>query len=144
MATLTRDTEAGHELPSICWRFQVDQFKKGDEKTIHNDDEAAKREGLPAAVAVGPQVAALIFRQLLMTFERGWIEGGRCELTFRRPVYMPQLCTARGSVTRRESIEGGTRLHCDVWVENEKGEKVIVGNASGVVPASANEATKNG
>ena len=138
MGTFTRDTEVGYELPSICWRFQVDQFRRGSEKTIHTDDEAARREGLPAAVAVGPQVAALIFRQLLMTFERGWVEGGRCELTFRRPVYMPQLCTARGTVTRREETGGQVRLHCDVWIENEKGEKVIVGSASGLVTAGAN------
>jgi len=144
MGKFTQDTQVGHELPSIGWWFQVDQFKKGIEKTIHNDDEAAKREGLPAAVAVGPQVAALIFRQLLITFERGWVEGGRCELTFRRPVYMPQLCTARGVVTRREQTEGGVRLHCDVWIENEKGEKVIVGSASGLVSARGNAAGVNG
>jgi acyl dehydratase len=145
MATFTRDTKVGEELPTICWRFQVEQFRKADEKTIHTDDAAAQREGLPAAVAVGPQVGALIFRQLLATFERGWVEGGRCELTFRRPVYMPQLCTARGTVTRREETADGVRLHCDVWIDNEKGEKVIVGSASGVVPASsANAAVKNG
>ena len=71
MATFTRNTEVGYELPRLVKAVsQIEQFKKGLEKTIHNDDEAAKREGLPAAVAVGPQVAALIFRQLLMTFER--------------------------------------------------------------------------
>ena len=144
MTLLSASTTVGYELPSLSWRFQVEQFQKGPDKTIHNDDEAAKREGLPAAVAVGPQVAALTFRQLLMAFERGWIEGGRCELTFRRPVYMPQLCTARGSVTRREPTEGGVRLHCEVWIENEKGEKVIVGNASGIVPARAIEGGKRG
>ena len=111
MATFTRDTKVGEELPTICWRFQVEQFRKADEKTIHTDDAAAQREGLPAAVAVGPQVGALIFRQLLATFERGWVEGGRCELTFRRPVYMPQLCTAASAPateapTRATSLDG--------------------------------------
>lgn len=134
MAILTADTQVGYELPLVARRFRLEHFKRGDEKTIHNDLEAAQREGLPAPVAVGPQVAALIFQQLRACFERGWIEGGRCSLSFRRPVFLPQLCTARGVVTRRDEEEYGVRVHCDVWVENEKGEKVIVGAASGLVP----------
>jgi len=133
MGILTRTTEVGYALPAISRRFRLEHFQKGTEKTIHNDQEAAEREGLPAPVAVGPQVAALVFRMLRTSFERGWIEGGRCELTFRRPVYLPQLCTARGTITRREDAADGLRLHCDVWIENEKGEKVIAGTASGII-----------
>ena len=40
---------------------------------------------------------------------------------------------ARGFVARREESPTGTRLHCDVWIENASGDKVIVGNASGPV-----------
>jgi len=134
MAIVTAGVKVGYELPLVARRFRLERFKRGDEKTIHNDLEAAQREGLPAPVAVGPQVAALIFRQLVACFERGWIEGGRCSLSFRRPVFLPQLCTARGVVTRREDEAAALRVHCDVWVENENGEKVIVGTASGLLP----------
>jgi acyl dehydratase len=133
MPILSADTQPGHTLPPVARRYRLDHFKQGDAKTIHNDNEAARREGLPAPVAVGPQIAALIFRQLRACFERGWIEGGRCALSFRRPVYLPQLCVAKGIVTRREEEADAIRLHCDVWIENEKGERVIAGNASGLV-----------
>jgi len=133
MALLTADTPVGHELPQIARQFRLAHFRKGAEKTIHTDYEAARREGLPAPVAVGPQVAALIFQQLRLCFERGWIEGGRCDLTFRRPVFVTDFCAAQGRVTRREDTADGVRLHCEVWVENQKGDKVIVGNASGLV-----------
>ena len=133
MALLNSSTPTGCALPEIACQFRLEHFKRADERTIHTDMEAARREGLPAPIAIGPQVAALIFRLLRLGYERGWIEGGRCELTFRRPVYVTDFCVAKGLVTRRETTASGVRLHCDVWIENQSGEKVIVGSASGPV-----------
>jgi acyl dehydratase len=133
MSVLTVDTRVGDALPEVARQFRLEHFKRADEKTIHTDMEAAQREGLPAPVAIGPQVASLIFKQLGSCFEQGWIEGGRCELTFRRPVFVTEFCVARGIVTGREEVAEGVRLHCNVWVENQKSEKVIVGTASGIV-----------
>lgn len=132
MPVLSNQSEVGLELPEFACQFTLGHFKRGDQATIHTDMEAARREGLPAPVATGPQVAALIFRQLRTCFGRGWIEGGRCELTFRRPVYVTDFCVARGVIERREEVPEGVRLHCDVWIENQSGEKVIVGTASGL------------
>lgn len=133
MPILSDTSKVGLQLPEFACQFTVAHFKRADESTIHTDMEAARREGLPAPVATGPQVAALIFRQLRMCFGRGWIEGGRCELTFRRPVYVNDFCVARGVLRRREESAEGVRLHCEVWIENGAGEKVIVGTASGPV-----------
>lgn len=135
MPILTSSTGIGVELPEIAYQFRLESFKRGNAQNIHTDMEAAKREGLPAPVATGPQVAALIFRQLRISFGKGWIEGGKCQLNFRRPVYVTDFCVAKGQVTAREDDEHGTRLFCDVWIENQKGEKVIAGTASGVVAA---------
>ena len=132
MPVLSNQSEVGLELPEFACQFTLGHFKRGDQATIHTDMEAARREGLPSPVATGPQVAALIFRQLRTCFGRGWIEGGRCELTFRRPVYVTDFCVARGVIERREEVPEGVRLHCDVWIENQSGEKVIVGTASGL------------
>src|SRR5665213_364893 len=133
MSVLTQQSAVGLELPEFACQFTLAHFKRADEATIHTDMEAAKREGLPAPVATGPQVAALSFRQLRMCFGQGWIEGGRCELTFRRPVYVTDFCVARGVVKRHEESAEGVRLHCDVWIANAAGDKVIVGSASGLV-----------
>lgn len=136
MATAIFDNtvRTGAELPTIARQFRLADFKRADEQTIHTDVEAARREGLEAPVAVGPQVASLIFRQLRTTFGKGWLEGGRCELTFRRPVLVTDFCVARGQVTNTApAANGATRVDCDVWIENQRGEKVIVGSASGLV-----------
>ena len=133
MSILTTDSKVGYELPQVACQYKLEHFKRGDEATIHTDVEAARREGLSAPVATGPQVAALIFRQLRDSFGRGWVEGGHCELTFRRPVSVTDFCVAKGVVTGRDEGNHGVRLTCDVWIENQAGEKVIVGTASGLV-----------
>lgn len=134
MSVLDRNVTAGYELPTVAKKFRLEDFKRADEKTIHTDYEAAAKEGLPAPVAIGPQVAALTFRQLRLCFGMGWIVGGRHDLTFRKPVFVTDFCVARGVVTKTEQEGDKLRVHCDVWVENQKKDKVIVGTASGLVP----------
>lgn len=133
MAILTAASQPGMTLPNVACQFTLAHFKRADEANIHTDMEAARKEGLPAPVATGPQVAALIFRQLRDCFGRGWVEGGRCELTFRRPVFVTDFCVAKGVVKERKEDADGVRLYCDVWIENRAGDKVIVGSASGIV-----------
>jgi acyl dehydratase len=136
VALFRRGVAVGDELPSIARQFRLDDFKRGDEQTIHTDAEAARREGLAVPVAVGPQVASLVFRQLRACFGKGWIEGGSCTLTFRRPVMVTDFCVARGVVTHvAPAPAGALQVACDVWIENQDGERVIVGSASGAVDA---------
>ncbi len=80
------------------------------------------------------QVAALIFRLMGLCFGAGWIVGGRNALTFRRPVGVSDFCVARG-IVRSKTPEGDhhIRVTCEVWVENQPGEKAIVGTCSGLV-----------
>jgi acyl dehydratase len=134
MPVLTSAVTKGFELPTVSKKFRLEDFKRGDEKTIHTDYEAAAREGLPAPVAIGPQVAALTFRQLRLCFGEHWLTGGKWNLTFRRPVLVTDFCVARGVVTQTEKLTNSVRIHCDVWIENQKGEKVIAGTASGLIP----------
>ncbi|MFL2687656.1 MAG: MaoC family dehydratase [Alphaproteobacteria bacterium] len=131
---ITNDTPIGFELPPIARRFDISMFAAGGMKTIHNDEDAARAEGLDGPVAVGPQVAALIFRMMGMCFGDGWIVGGRNAVTFRRPVGVYDYCVARG-VVRSKEPEGDDkmRVECEVWVEMEGGEKAIVGTCSGLV-----------
>jgi acyl dehydratase len=138
MAVIGTKLAVGDELPTVSKKFRLEDFKRTDERTIHTDYEAAAREGLPAPVAIGPQVAALIFRQMRLTFGTGWVAQGRHDLTFRKPVFVTDFCVARGTVTKTEAEGDKVRVYCDVWVENQNKDKVIVGTASGLV-AAANE-----
>jgi acyl dehydratase len=137
MPVIDRNVAAGYRLPTIARKFRLEDFKRGQEKTIHTDYEAAAKEGLPAPVAIGPQVAALLFRQLRLCFGRGWVVGGKWDLSFRRPVFITDFCVAHGVVTKTETEGDGVRVHCEVWIENQRGEKVIAGTASGMAGQAA-------
>lgn len=129
------DIRLGTELPKVSKRYNVEMFRLGDVKTLHNDQRAAELEGLPRPVAVAPQVAALIFRMMRMSFGDGWIVGGKGTLTFRRPVWSDDFATAHGVVVGK-ALEGDrVRVSCDVWIERADGERAIVGQCSALVNA---------
>jgi acyl dehydratase len=129
-AVLKADVKVGTALPAVARKFQLSHFVRADEKTIHTDVEAARREGLSEPVAIATHVGGLIFHQLRVCFGRGWVEGGKCSLTFRRPVRVSDFCEAQGVVTGREEFPDRVIVACDVWIVNGSGEKVVVGNAS--------------
>jgi acyl dehydratase len=130
---IDRDVRIGAELPPVSKQFNVDMFKLGNVRTLHNDQAAAELEGLPRPIAVAPQVSALIFRMMRMMFGDGWIVGGKGSLTFRRPVWANDFATARGIVTQACAEGEKIRVHCDVWVERADGEHAIVGTCSALV-----------
>ena len=133
MAIITKETPVGYTLPEIARQFSTDMFAAGGVKTLHNDQAAAEIEGLSGPIAVGPQVAALIFRMMRLCFEDGWFTGGRSDLVFRRQMGSNEFAVARGVVKSIELEEDNLRIFCDVWIELESGEKPIVGTCSGIV-----------
>lgn len=128
-AFLKSPISIGDKLPECSRKYTISDFRRGEEKTIHTDQTAAEREGLPGPVAIGPQVAALLFRVLRQAFGRAWVEGSWCSLTFRRPIPVDAFCTASGEVRKIEEHEGRLQVFCDVWVQDENGTKVIIGEA---------------
>lgn len=133
MAIFTGKTEIGTKLPVISKQLSVDMFKSGEVKTIHNDQAAAEREGLPAPIAVGPQTAALIFKMMSLSFDEGWYAGGKASLTFRRPIFCHEFISAKGRVKEKQPEGDKTRLVCEVWIEKADGVKAVVGTCSGLV-----------
>ena len=134
MAIVTRETKIGSKLPTVSRKFSVKMFASAEGiKTIHNDQKAAAKEGLNEPIAVGPQVAALIFKMMRISFGAGWIVGGESDLTFRRPVSSNCQATAHGVVKTILPEGDKLRVICEVWVESEETEKAIVGTCSGLI-----------
>lgn len=138
MAIVTVDTPAGYELPTLYKQLTLEMFGAGSgTKTIHNDEAAAKREGLPGPIAVGPQLAANIFKIMTLCFGDGWICGGKADIAFRRPIASTDFISAKGIVVEKIQESGRTRVVCNVWIENGKGEKAVTGTCSALLPAGA-------
>jgi acyl dehydratase len=133
---VTADIPLGTQLPSLSMKYSTDMFKLGEVKTLHNDHETARVEGLPRAVAVAPQVSALIFRMMTECFGGGWIVGGKGSLTYRRPVWSDDFATAHAVVTDKSPEGGFVRVTCNVWVERSDGERAVVGSCSALCDAT--------
>ena len=123
----------GDRLPVCSRQYRLADFVQGTEKTIHTDVEAARAEGLPGPVAIGPQVAGLLFTVLRQAFGPSWVAGSNATLSFRRPIPVESFCSASGIVTDVQPTDGGVRVCCDVWVKDAAGTSVIAGTASAIL-----------
>ena len=138
MAIITEDTPIGYTLPAISRKLDggLNQVKTDDGKidTIHTDPDAAAREGLNKPIAVGSRIFGVIPRMMMLCFDDGWVVGGKGSVTTRRAAGVDDLVTAKGIVISKVP-EGDEKLRveCEVWVETDKGEKVMVGQCSGLV-----------
>jgi len=138
LAIITEDTPIGYVLPSVSRKLSVElnrvRTDSGELPTLHTDADAAAREGLGKPIAVGSRIFGVIPRMMMLCFSEGWIVGGKGSVVTRRPAGIDDLVTAKGVVTKK-TPEGDDKLRveCDVWIETDKGERVIVGACSGLV-----------
>jgi acyl dehydratase len=108
-------------------------FHGEDKKNIHTDDEAARKAGMPRALAQGRYPVGYLSEYLMALFEGGWIHGGKLDVSMVKPIFPGDTITIRGVV--RDKVKEGTftRIMLDVWLENQNGEKATAGTASGLV-----------
>ena len=136
-----KDLESGSSLePRIheITREKINTYSRyvfhgKDTKNIHTDDEAARKAGMPRALAQGRYPVGYLSEYLLAFFERGWIQGGKLDVSMVKPIFPGDTITIRGVV--RDTVPEGkfTRIMLDVWLENQNGEKATAGTASGLV-----------
>jgi len=104
-------------------------------QSIHANPHIAEAKGFPDAVAQGMMSADYISELMTGRFERGWLLQGRLSLAFVAPSFAGDTLTAKAA-KREEQDEGAFIRHVyDAWCENQRGEVVTVGTASGVVTA---------
>ena len=100
----------------------------GDSNLIHTDLETARAAGLPGIIAHG-----MLSMGFLGQFLVGLVgpEGvRRLRVRFNAVVRPGDVLTCRGTVTSvRETGPGHRMVELEVWVENQEGERVTVGEA---------------
>ena len=134
--TASRETEVGFELEPITKKMTLDKTRlyRGwpRVKDIHDDYAAAQRVGLRQPIIQGNQSIEWLGELLIKFFGKGYL-GGKLAITFINVILPDDEITTKG-VVREKVVEGDAiRLILDVWCENQRGEKVIVGTASGLV-----------
>lgn len=143
MIGATENPGIGHEITPVTHaitRESIAAYSRyasngHDTRGTRSDDEAARRAGLPHAVAQERYPIGYMSECALAFFGAGWVQGGRIDVNFIKPVYPGDFITVRGIVSDYRRVAGGTRITLDVWLENQRGERVTAGWASGLVPA---------
>ena len=98
---------------------------------IHTDDEYAKSQGLPAAIADGMHSTNWLNAMLADVFGPHFVAHGELRTKFIKPTYANVPITAKGKITGREETSNGSiKLTLDIWTEDEAGTQLTVGDAS--------------
>jgi hypothetical protein len=122
-------TLAEHEMPQIF---------RGIELAAESDEAQKKAENLgvdsihTSRVFGGVTVLQFVSQMITdwLPNPRGWVQGGRISAKFIGLVRFNEIITCQGQVRDKIVQDGQKYLVCDIWVENSKGERVVVGEAS--------------
>jgi len=123
--------EVGDDLPPATLRLEK-AFVTGHATALDmpfprfTDDEGARREGLPGMITPGNMSMGLI-----ATFLERWSGPGsvrRLGTTFRGLLLPDRTIRICGVVTQRD--ESTRTVEMDVWIENDDGERSVIGTAT--------------
>jgi 3-hydroxybutyryl-CoA dehydratase len=126
------------EFPTIQRTFTQEMVAlygevQGDRNMIHYDEAAARAAGFPKPIAHGALVIAALTQACRDYWGSAWFTTGRLAIRLLRPVFVGDTVTVEGKRASAEELDGGERVTFDVWCANERGEKIVAGQASGVL-----------
>jgi acyl dehydratase len=132
------DVEVGADIPPYtrkCTLMELNRFAGANEEfvPIHMDRDYSKTVGLPDAIVMGYLKFAYLGSMLTSWIgEDGWIRSIKTSYRSMDPV--DYTLTARGKVTGKREEDGEGVIECEVWVENQNGERTTPGSAVVSVP----------
>ncbi len=142
MTVAAEELVPGFNIPSLTRKISVEEVvasSRGREslwglppagKNIHNDTETARSVGARDVVAGGVVTMAVGWEMLLNSFGERWLKGGKLSCTFVNMVCGGDELTAKGVVREATEDDPSDLAYMDIWLENQDGDKVIVGKAS--------------
>ncbi|MFC1988227.1 MaoC/PaaZ C-terminal domain-containing protein [Chloroflexota bacterium] len=136
------DVTQGTEIPSLVKGpvHLMDLVKyagaSGDFTEIHYDDAAAQRNGMPHTILHGMLKTAFLAQMVTQWIgEEGTLKS--IEGQYRGLDFVDETITCKGVVTKTETVEGQNLVHCDIWTENNRGQRTTKGNAVVILPSRA-------
>jgi acyl dehydratase len=123
------DVKVGEKIPPLTKKITLVQMvmyaaATWDFHRHHYDKEFAQQKGFP-----GPFVDGQMFGAFLAQFITQWtgLNGvlKKMGLNYRMMVFPEDTITCYGKVTEKYVKDEKHFVKCDVWIENQKGEKVV-------------------
>jgi acyl dehydratase len=136
MQDVTFETiEPGDELPpleiELSGAYVRDHaLAMGMDAARFTDEEGAKAEGLPGQITPGNMSLGLLSRTLL-----AWLSGARLVrigTTFRGLARAGTVARIQAMITEKD--EETRRVECDVWMESQGGDRLVIGTATLAFP----------
>ena len=92
------------------------------------DDEAARKEGLPGMITPGNMSLAVLSKLVTDWIGTSGARMTRLGTTYRQPVLPDHTITLQGYLTNKNETDRTAEM--DVWLENEDGERLVIGTAT--------------
>jgi len=100
-------------------------LRRAPRVNIHTDDDAARKAGFRAPIAAGEQTYSMMANFILDSFGGGFLRGGRLEAALVKPVFYGDTLTMHARIVETDA----SHLQLEVWTDNERGERVLIGTA---------------
>lgn len=132
------DIIVGDEIPPFTKYWTADMAIKhgniyGDFYSGHINKESARKQFGVAKTAVQGAFVHGQFTPMMIRWLRSarpWIMGGKADIKFIMAVNSGMTLRYTGKVVEKKEEDGKKYVVCDVWAENERGEKVAVGQCT--------------
>lgn len=123
----------GYELPPIQKEMTLAKSRLYSlpMESFHTHQELADKAGVGSIVPQGFMSYGYLSEMCTNFFGNEWAKGGTLKVKFVGMLRVGDLLTSRGVVKEIIEKDGTKEIVLDIWVENQKGEKVAVGTASG-------------
>lgn len=133
-----KDIEVGSEIPALTKYTTTTQLVKWAGATdeyyeIHYDKDFAINHGLPGVIAAGGMLWSFLSQMLTdWAGDGGAVRKLNCSF---RGMHLPnESIVCKGKVAKKYSQGSQCYAECEVWAENFKGEKTIIGTAVLALP----------
>ncbi len=132
------DVQVGQPVPQLVKHPTTRQLvmwaASGEEYyEIHYDKDFAKSKGFDSVIVHGMLLISFL-GQMITDWIGDWGTLKKLYSSNRGITFPRQDVTCKGKVTRKYIENGENYVDCDIWLETEKGEKTVVGNATITLP----------
>ena len=127
------DIEIGQSIPAlvkhptprqlVMWAAASEEYYE-----VHYDKDFAQEKGLPGIIVHG-MLQMSFLGQMMTDWIGDWGTVKKIRTSNRAIVLLNQDLFCKGTVTRKYVENNENLVQCEIWLETEKGEKSVLGEA---------------
>ena len=133
------ELSVGDSVPSLQKKITQEVINRWAEVStdfnpLHVDPEFAKKTRFGGTIAHGHIALSFLCEMMHRWLGSGWVSGGSLtDIRFIAPVRPGYTITMGGTITEKRGQAGKNVVQAEVFVENQDGERCVVGSAQGFV-----------